>query len=85
MKDNLTEHTQNFLRIIIEKYENILVPEIKVQEPQTNWTDKHYARTCCRLQQTEHLLLQEHYHLVVKVKVKQSRYRPGVAQRVPGS
>jgi hypothetical protein len=24
-------------------------------------------------------------HVVVKVKVKQSRYRPGVAQRVPGS
>jgi hypothetical protein len=23
--------------------------------------------------------------LLVKVKVKQSRYRPGVAQRVPGS
>jgi len=23
--------------------------------------------------------------LIVKVKVKQSRYRPGVAQRVPGS
>jgi len=25
------------------------------------------------------------YHLMVKVKVKQSRYRPGVAQRAPGS
>jgi len=24
-------------------------------------------------------------HLIVQVKVKQSRYRPGVAQRVPGS
>jgi len=26
-----------------------------------------------------------HGHLKVKVKVKQSRYRPAVAQRVPGS
>ena len=26
-----------------------------------------------------------HHELHVKVKVKQSRYRPGVAQRVPGS
>jgi len=25
------------------------------------------------------------FGLIVKVKVKQSRYRPGVAQRVPGS
>jgi len=25
------------------------------------------------------------YPIKVKVKVKQSRYRPGVAQRVPGS
>jgi len=24
-------------------------------------------------------------HFYIKVKVKQSRYRPGVAQRVPGS
>jgi hypothetical protein len=27
----------------------------------------------------------EHLKINVKVKVKQSRYRPGVAQRVPGS
>jgi hypothetical protein len=34
MKDNLIEHTQNFLMMIIEKYEYILDPEIKVQETQ---------------------------------------------------
>jgi hypothetical protein len=25
------------------------------------------------------------FHITKKIKVKQSRYRPGVAQRVPGS
>ena len=30
-------------------------------------------------------LSSESYRIVVKVKVKQSRYRPGVAQRVPGT
>jgi len=29
--------------------------------------------------------IKEQYKMCVKVKVKQSRYRPGVAQRVPGS
>jgi len=60
IKGNLIEHTQNFLRIIIEKSEYILVLEIKVQEPQKPfpWL---YSKTgltnttpgsCFRLQQT---------------------------------
>jgi hypothetical protein len=38
----------------------------------------------CKKKQGKRAVIQK-YLAVKKVKVKQSRYRPGVAQRVPGS
>jgi hypothetical protein len=38
----------------------------------------------CKENERNNVLYKKHNKISVKVKVKQSRYRPGVAQRIPG-
>jgi hypothetical protein len=38
----------------------------------------------CKENEINKVLYKKHNNISVKVKLKQSRYRPGVAQRVPG-
>ena len=43
------------------------------------------SQICCRLQANDCLSTAESKHFVWSVEVRQFRYRPGVAQRDPGS